>query len=157
MGYYRHVYAVVDSSCLISLAWAGLLDLLGCAPVDLVVPGEVVRETVEDGLGQGYPDAAAIGAAVKPLTIAEPIDADTVDESVLAVGRLHGIVITNDLALGRRAANVGLRWLRTADLVVLCVRTDRIGRARGAAAVRALRGAGRITDDLARAYLEELT
>jgi len=150
------VYAVLDSSSLISLAWAGLLDLLETAPVDFVVPAEVVGETVDEGLSQGYPDAAAIDAAIKALTIAERVGASTADDAVLAVGRRLGLLITNDLTLGRRATNVGVRWLRTADLVVLCVRTDRISPLRGVAAVRALRSAGRLTDRLARAYVEEL-
>ncbi|HEX6756471.1 MAG TPA: hypothetical protein VF109_11090, partial [Mycobacteriales bacterium] len=151
------MYAAVDSSTLVSLAWAGQLKLLELAPLDLVIPAEVIVETVEDGLDHGYPDAAAIEAAVKALRISDPVAAPTVDESVLAVGRRLGALLTNDLALGRRAANLSVRWLRTADLVVLCVRTGRIPAVRGVAAVRALRGAGRITDGLARTYLKELT
>jgi predicted nucleic acid-binding protein len=150
------VYAVVDSSTLISLAWAGQLQLLVDAPLDLVVPAEVVQETVEEGLDHGYADAAAIGTAVKALATADPAGTRTVDEAVLKVGRRYGLLITNDLALGRRAANFSVRWLRTADLVVLCVRTGRITADRGGAAVRALRSAGRLTDELARTYLEEL-
>jgi rRNA-processing protein FCF1 len=150
------VYAVLDSSTLISLAWSGHLQLLDDVPLDLVVPAEVVAETVDEGLDHGYADAAAIATAVKALTVAEPVGARTVDEAVLAVGRRHGLVVTNDLTLGRRAANVAVRWLRTADLVVLSVRTGHIGPDRGAAAVRALRSAGRLTDELARTYLEEL-
>jgi len=150
------VYAAVDSSSLISLAWAGLLHLLVDAPLDLVVPAEVVEETVVEGLDHGYADAAAIGAAVKALATADPVGTRTVDEAVLTVGRRHGLLITNDLALGRRAANFSVRWLRTADLVVLCVRTGRISAGQGSAAVRALRSAGRLTDELARSYLEEL-
>jgi rRNA-processing protein FCF1 len=151
------VYAALDSSALISLAWAGQLQLLADVPVDLVVPAEVVAETVDEGLDCGYADAVAIATAVKALTVADPVGARTVDEAVLSVGRRHGTLVTNDLALGRRAANVAVRWLRTADLVVLCVRAGRSSPDRGAAAVRALRSAGRITDELARSYLEELT
>jgi rRNA-processing protein FCF1 len=150
------VYAVLDSSTLISLAWAGLLQLLLDAPLDLVVPAEVVQETVDEGLDHGYADAAAIGAVVKALATTDPAGTRTVDEAVLTVGRQHGLLITNDLALGRRAANSSVRWLRTADLVVLCVRTGRISADQGGAAVRALRSAGRLTDELARTYLEEL-
>jgi hypothetical protein len=151
------VYAVLDSSTLISLSWAGQLGLLELAPLDLLVPAEVVAETVEDGLGHGHPDAAAIETAVKALRTADAVGAGTVDDSVLAVGRRHGLLVTNDLALGRRAANLSVRWLRTADLVVLCVRTARITPTRGVAAIRALRGAGRITDGLATTYLRELS
>lgn len=45
----------------------------------------------------------------------------------------------------------------TGDLVVLCVRTAGLGPERGAAALRALHSAGRLTDDLLDAYLEELS
>ena len=154
--YCRSVYAVVDSSTLISLAWAGLLHLLDETPLDLVVPAEVVAETVDEGLGHGYADAAAIAAAVKALTTADPVGARTPDEAVLVVGRQYGLLVSNDLALGRRAGNFSVRWLRTADLVVLCVRTGRIGADRGRTAIRALRSAGRLTDELARTYLEDL-
>ena len=148
--------AVLDSSTLISLAWAGVLELLEVAPLTLVVPAEVIRETVLDGLDLGHADAAAIETATKGLTRAEPAGGRTADESVLRIGVRHGLVVTNDAALGRRAANLSVRWLRTADLVVLCVRTGRISPARGVAAIRALRSAGRLTDSLTRAYLEEL-
>jgi hypothetical protein len=150
------VYAVIDSSTLISLAWAGLLPLLDDMPLDLVVPAEVIAETVDEGLDHGCADAAAIGAAVKALVTADPVGTRTVDDAVLTVGRQHGLLVTNDLALGRRAANLSVRWLRTADLVVLCVRTRRMSYDRGRTAIRALRSAGRITDELARTYLEEL-
>lgn len=150
------MYAVVDSSTLISLAWAGQLELLEHAPLELVVPAEVRAETVDDGLDAGHPDAAAIETVLKALVTADPAPARTVDESVLAVSRRHGVLVTNDLALGRRAANLSVRWLRTADLVLLCVRTGRVPAARGIAAVRALRSAGRITESLAAAHLEEL-
>ncbi len=76
---------------------------------------------------------------------------------MLEASRAQGVLVTNDVALGRRAANLGIRWLRTADLVVLCVRTGSIGPQCGVAAVRALHSAGRFTEDLLYAYLEELT
>jgi predicted nucleic acid-binding protein len=151
------VYAVLDSSSLISLAWAGALDLLDSVPVGLVVPAEVERETVQQGLLHGYPDAVAIETAVRKLPIARPVAAGTVDDSVLAVGRSHGVLVTNDMTLGRRAANLGVRWLRTADLVVLGVRAQLIAPTRAVAVLRALRSSGRITEDLASAYLKELT
>lgn len=152
----------VDSSTLISLAWAGQLDLLSCSPVPLVVPDDVRREAVVEGLARGHPDAVAIEWAIKALpdgtseTGSTPTGSPTVDHAVLEAGRVHGALLTNDLALGRRAANVGMRWLRTADLVVLCVRAGEVSKARGAAALRALRDARRITEDLLDAYLEEL-
>lgn len=112
---------------------------------------------MEEGLERGYPDAAAIERAIADLPVAKGTVAATVDATVLDAGRAQGVLLTNDVALGRRAANLGVRWLRTADLVMLCVRSGSIGRERGIAAVRALRSAGRLTADLFHAYLEELT
>jgi predicted nucleic acid-binding protein len=153
----------VDSSALISLAWAGQLELLSHSPFPLVVPDAVRQETVVDGLARGYPDAAAIEQVLKSTASADA-DAggdlsgmDTVDQAVLEVGRQCGALVTNDLALGRRAANLGVQWLRTADFVLLGVRTGKISAGRGVAAVAALRSAGRITNELLHAYLEELS
>jgi len=42
---------------------------------------------------------------------------------VLAAALGVGTLVSNDLVLGRRAANLGVRWLRTADLLILCVKT----------------------------------
>lgn len=152
----------MDSSTLISLAWAGQLELLSHAPIPLIVPNEVWQETVTEGLARGHPDAAAIEQVIKtiPSPIPEPdrpAESYPVDHAVLEAGRLHGALATNDLALGRRAANLGVQWLRTADLVVLCIRTSTVSSDRGVAALRALRHAGRITEDLLNAYLEDLS
>jgi predicted nucleic acid-binding protein len=151
------VDAAVDSSTLISLAWSGQLELLDRVPLRVVIPAAVRRETVEEGLEWGYPDAAAIERAIAALPVTEGAVAVTVDAAVLEAGRAQGVLLTNDVALGRRAANLGVHWLRTADLVMLCVRSGSIGPERGIAAVRALRSAGRLTEDLLHAYLEELT
>lgn len=158
---------VVDTSTLISLAWAGQLELLKHAPVELVVPDEVRQEAVADGLARGYPDAAAIEQAIKTIPDPAPAAAahaalsasemQPVDHVVLEAGRRNGALLTNDLALGRRAANLGVQWLRTADLVVLCVRTEQVSRNRGVVAIQALHSAGRITAGLLSAYLEELS
>lgn len=149
--------AAVDSATLISLTWSGQLGLLSRAPIELVIPAEVHQETVVDGLDRGYPDAAAIELAIKEVPTAEAGGAVSVDEAVLQTGQAHGALLTNDLALGRRAANLGVNWLRTGDLVVLCVRTARLDAKGGAAALRALHGAGRLTDDLLDSYLGELS
>ena len=151
----------VDSSTLISLAWAGQLELLSHTPLPLIVPHEVRHETVTEGLARGYPDAAAIELAIKTIPSPTPEPGHSaashpIDHAVLEAGRIHGALATNDLALGRRAANLGVQWLRTADLVVLCVRTSTVSKDRGVAALKALRSAGRITEDLLHAYLEDL-
>jgi predicted nucleic acid-binding protein len=155
------VRITLDSSTLISLAWAGQLELLSHAPIPLIIPDEVRHETVTEGLARGYPDAAAIEQAIKTIPSATPepgrsSEPQPIDHAVLEAGRLHGALATNDLALGRRAANLGVQWLRTADLVVLCVRAGAVSEVRGVAALKALRSAGRITEDLLIAYLEDL-
>jgi len=117
--------------------------LLGWVRLRLVVPTEVRRETVEDRLARGYADAAAIERAIAELPVTEDLITGTVDAAVLEAGRAQGVLVTND-ALGRRAANLGIRWLRTADLIVLCVHTGSIGPQRGVRAAApggCLRGA----------------
>lgn len=149
--------AVVDSSSLISLAWAGLLGLLERSPLRAVVPQEVRRETVAEGLARGYPDAAAIESIVARLPTTGSGQVEDVDEAVLGLARAKGTLLTNDVALGRRASNLGVRWLRSADVVVLCVREGRLDREAGLGALAALHGAGRITDALLGEYSEELS
>ncbi|MGF1661042.1 MAG: hypothetical protein ACFCVG_00980 [Kineosporiaceae bacterium] len=152
------MYAVVDSSTLISLAWSGGLDLISppCCPVSLVVPAEVRHETVDEGLARGYPDAAAIADAISDAAMTEPVDARTTDQAVLVAAREHGLLLTNDVALGRRAANVGVRWLRTADLVLLGVRTGHVTERRAMAVMHGMHAAGRLTSELFEDYLKEL-
>ncbi|MGF1645625.1 MAG: hypothetical protein ACFCVF_01685 [Kineosporiaceae bacterium] len=152
------MYAVVDSSTLISLAWSGGLDLItrDHCPLDLVIPAEVRRETVDEGLALGYPDAAAIADAISGAADLDPVDAPTVDQAVLITAKGYGLLLTNDVALGRRAANIGVRWLRTGDLVLLCVRTERVTERRATAVLFGLHDAGRLTSALFEDYLKEL-
>ena len=149
--------AVVDSSSLISLAWAGLLGLLERSPLRAVVPREVRHETVAEGLARGYPDAAAIESVVARMPTTGSGRAEDVDEAVLRLARVNGTLLTNDVALGRRASSLGVRWLRTADVVLLCVRQRRLDREGGLAALTALHRSGRITDELLHAYSRELS
>lgn len=148
--------AVLDTSTLISLAWAGVLDVLRASPLSLIVPSEVYSEAVEQGRIGGHADAAAIESAVAPLEIRSSGQTGSVDERVLDLGRRVGLLITNDVALGRRAANLGAGWLRTADLVIVCARLDKIPVDRARAALRSLHDAGRITPELLEAYVKEL-
>lgn len=147
----------VDSSTLISLAWSGRLELLERFPLTLVVPAEVRQETVTEGIARGYPDAAAIDSAIKRLRTMAAESADVVDDAVLRVAQTVGGMLSNDLALGRRAANLGVTWLRTADLVMVCVRAGGLAPDHGLASLEALHDAGRITDEQLDAYREELT
>jgi predicted nucleic acid-binding protein len=149
--------AVVDSSTWISLARSGLLALLDSAGIDAVLPQGVREETVDAGRAGGHADAAAIEPALArhELRAASPT-AGNVDAEVLGLSREVGALIANDAALGRRARSLGSRWLSTADLVVLAVRIGTISRVEGERDLDALLAAGRIDDDLADAYREEL-
>jgi len=133
-----------------------VLDVLQHCPLELIVPHEVRQEAVVEGLACGHADAAAIEAAVVPLGSMGSAETASVDAAVLDLGRTVGTLCTNDVALGRRAANLGAGWLRTADLVVLCVRSGGMDTERGLAALQALYSAGRITVDLLAAYRKEL-
>lgn len=75
---------------------------------------------------------------------------------MLAAAADIGGLVTNDLVLGRRASNLGARWLRTADLVLLSRRTGVIDRARTSQVISSLHAAGRLTAELRDAYLEEI-
>ncbi len=122
-----------------------------------MVPEAVQREAVTDGVASGYPDASAIQTAIgPPLSVLPRIVANTVDQMVLAAAVEAGTVLTNDLALGRRASNLGVRWLRTADLIVLCVRAGRLEKDSGRSALRALNSAGGLTAEMLADYLVEV-
>ena len=148
--------AVLDSSVLISLAWSGLLELLPLAPLALSVPEVVHEETVTQGLARGHPDASAIESAIKPLPVVQTRSSSTTDAAVLERALTAGVLLTNDVVLGRRAANLGSRWLRTADLVVLCVRGGKLEADRGLAALDALRAAGGLSESLFLEYRQEI-
>ncbi|MGI9016961.1 MAG: Uma2 family endonuclease [Euzebya sp.] len=147
---------VVDSSSLISLAWSGQLDLLRVMPLEVVIPPGVYAEVVTTALDRGHADAAAIETALQGAEVAVSASSGSVDDHVVAAAAVEGLVLTNDQVLGRRASNLGARWLRTADLVVLLHGTRAIEGARARAALIALQTAGRITTELRDAYLEEL-
>ncbi len=103
-----------------------------------------------------HPDAAAIEAAIRPLAGVETEPAGSVDEAVLAAALGVGTLVSNDLVLGRRAANLGVRWLRTADLLILCVKTGTVSQDDGRAVLNALQASGRPTSALLTSYLEEI-
>lgn len=148
--------AVIDTSSLISLARAGQLSLLDLVPIDLVVLDVVVGEAVAEGLAGGHADAAAIESTLSGRDVASGAPGTSVDAAVLGAAIDAGMLLSNDLALGRRARNAGARWLRTADLVILVHRLGRLDVEQSRAAVDALLHSGRITPELARTYLEEL-
>lgn len=146
---------VFDSSSLISLSRSGLLGLLRRVPLEAVILDVVEDEAVGAGLARCRPDAAAIEEAIVGSPRRSGERGMSVDAAVLAVARDVGTLVTNDLALGRRARNLGVRWLRTADLVVLATRMSILPAADGRDAIVALRDAGRVTPDLAAEYLQE--
>lgn len=156
MRYATQVRAVVDTSTWISCVRAGLLSLVDQCALDVVLLDVVHAEAVTAGVAGGYADATAVAAALRgrPMTAAAP--ATTPDAAVLQAAMESGLLVTNDLALGRRARNMGIGWLRTADLAILAVRAGGISPAEGRSAIAALRQAGRITPELAEDYLKEL-
>jgi len=125
--------------------------------METVILDVVEDEAVGAGLAGGHPDAAAIEAAIVGSPRRSGDRRVSVDAAVLAVARDVGTLVTNDLALGRRARNFGVRWLRTADLVVLAARMSLLPATEGRDAIVALRDAGRVTPDLAAEYLQELS
>jgi rRNA-processing protein FCF1 len=149
--------AVLDSSSLISMARAGILPMLSMTPIEPVILDVVVDEVVTRGLAAGYADAAAIEAYFSGLSVRPAGQVRSVDTAVLEASQKAGVLVANDLALGRRARNAGVRWLRTADVVLLAVRAGGMAAAEGASAISALLSAGRLTDDLAASYREDLT
>lgn len=155
--YHTHVRVIVDSCSLISLAWSGQLGLLRHIPLSPVILDSVYREAVTEGLARGHADAAAIDHALRDTERLDDPPGGTVDERVVVAASAVGVVITNDLVVGRRSTNLGARWLRTADLVVLALRTRGLDLAACEGALAALHAAGRLTDELRDAYLEELS
>lgn len=147
---------VVDSSTLISLAWSGSLWLIASCPVDLRVPVPVYDEVVTAGIAGGHVDARAIESSIKDLPRIDVTSVISVDAAVLQAGARVGALVCNDIALGRRAANLGAFWLRTADLIVLSVAAGAISTERGRQVVEALLDTGRITEELTQDYLKEL-
>lgn len=145
-----------DSSSLISLARSGLLPLLARLPLEPLILDVVAQESITEGLARGHADAAAIEAAIAGRALQESDRSVSIDTAVLTAARVAGTLVSNDLALGRRARNHGVRWLRTADLILLAFRTGSIAGPEARAGVLALRDALRITPELAADYLEDL-
>jgi len=149
--------AVVDSSSWISLARAGLLNLLPAMPVEAVLLDVVHDEIVAQGRRGGHPDAAALSAVVADIPVVRTEHAKlAIDSVVLSASADAGVLVANDLALGRRARSLGVQWIRTADLIILATKSGSMTRPAGREALRALEASGRITPELAGAYLEQL-
>lgn len=147
---------VFDSSALISLARAGLLPLLARTPVDVVVLDVVWEEVVVAGRAGQHPDAFAIADALAGRSHRTAPPAATVDDAVVLAAAQDGALACNDVTLGRRARNLGARWLRTADLLLLLHRSGAATAGEAGAGIEALFSAGRITEQLHREYLEAL-
>ncbi|MBA3374046.1 MAG: hypothetical protein H0T98_11130 [Euzebyaceae bacterium] len=147
----------IDSSTVISLAWAGLLRLLADAPFTVTVPKIVHEETVDHAVAAGHADAIAIRAAIGSLPLVTGLKQDPADGQVLAAAYRTGTLLSDDATLGRRAVNTGVTWLRTADMVVLYAQLGLLDLRGARGALEALCAAGRITSDLLSYSLEELS
>jgi rRNA-processing protein FCF1 len=147
---------VLDSSTVISLARAGLLSLLARIPFDIVVLDVVWDEVVVAGRARQRADATAVEAALGSRPRVEAPEAGSVDEAVLLAAVSDGALACNDLTLGRRARNIGVRWIRTADLLVLLVRSGEMTITEAEGGLEALMHAGRISEAFRDEYLEVL-
>ena len=148
--------AVIDSSSWISLARAGLLHVLRGVAVEPVLLDVVHAEIVGEGRRGGHAEAAALTAAVAAVPIKATARRDPADSRVLTAAQEIGVLIANDLALGRRARSLGVAWIRTADLIILAVQNGSMSSTEGVEGLRALEASGRITSELADAYREQL-
>lgn len=145
---------VVDSSTLISLARSGNVGLLAESCLDFAIPDVVWDETVITGVAAGYRDAGVIEKRLADRPRLPSIQ--TGDAGVLEAAVGADALVCDDIALGRRARSLGIRWLRTPDLVLLVVRLGEIDASEGRSSMIALREAGRLDDATARSYLGEL-
>jgi rRNA-processing protein FCF1 len=146
--------AVIDSSSWISMARAGLLDLLDAVLLEPVLPDVVFEEIVEEGRRGGHADAAALSTRVAGVAVTATPESAPADARVVRAAQDVGILVANDLALGRRARSLGITWVRTADLIVLAVRRGAMSSRAGIGGLQALQSSGRITAELRDAYEE---
>jgi hypothetical protein len=141
---------------MISLARAGLLQLLGRLSRRPRILDVVWEEVVVRGKASQHPDAFVIDAVLG----GEPRDASpnapTVDLAVLRAAAADGVLVANDLTLGRRARSLGARWLRSADLLVLLLEAGLATPEEARGGIDSLWSAGRITDSLRDEYLERM-
>lgn len=146
----------MDSSTLISLARAGLLGLLDRLPTRPRILDVVWDEVVVQGRTGQHADAFAIESMLETETRHTSPAVSTVDQAVLLAAVADGVLLANDLTLGRRARSLGARWLRTADLLVMLVEAGSLSPDDARNGIESLRSAGRITDSLRDEYLERL-
>ena len=147
---------VVDSSSLISLARAGVLDVLDRLPQRPRILDVVWDEVVTAGRAGQHADAYAIHAVLGHEPRHPSADAPTIDHAVLLAAVSDGTLLANDLTLGRRARNLGARWLRTADLILLVHLAGWSTAEEASHGIAALWSAGRITDSLRDDYREAI-
>jgi len=147
----------VDSSTVISLARAGLLPALSRSPIEPVLLDVVWEEVVVAGRSGQHADAVAIEQALSDRARQRAPVANTVDEAVLLAALDDGTLACNDATLGRRARNLGVRWIRTADLLVLLARSGAATTVEAVGGIDALFNAGRISDAMRDEYREALT
>jgi len=147
---------VLDSSTLISLAWSAQLPLLARLPIEPVVLMAVYKETVVEGRSRGHADAVGIEQALSALTPAPDPDQASVDAMVISAAADVGALASNDAVIGRRAANLGARWLRTGDLVLFGLAAGSYRKAVAIQAIEALAATGRINAHLRDGYLKDI-
>lgn len=141
---------------MISLARAGLLGLLDRLPQRPRILDVVWEEVVVAGKAGQHPDAFVIDAALGTEPRDAGPNAPAVDQAVLQAAVADGVLLANDLTLGRRARSLGARWLRSADLLVLLAEAGWCTLDEARNGIESLASAGRITGSLRDEYLERL-
>lgn len=141
--------AVLDTSFLISFSRIGHLELLRGPDWDLIAPQAVYREAVEEGLNEGYPDAAEIARFFDRgyIEVLESPDAieRRADEEVLELAQEEGAILcSDDRGLLRRAQRAGLRTVSSPDLLFMLHRGGRHTFAGYRSLLLQLRAEGRI-------------
>jgi len=125
------VKAVLDTSFLVSLGRIEQLELLREPTWELIVPQEVYREAIEEGLKEGYPDVAKIARFFRQgyIEVVESKKAtgQRADEVVLGLAQeKDAILCTDDRGLGRRARRSGLRTISSPDFLFMLRKGGRL-------------------------------
>lgn len=157
--YNHNVKAVLDTSFLISFSRIDRLELLREPDWELVAPRVVYHEAVEEGLKEGYPDAAEIARSFDRghIEVLESRGAAgrSADEEVLRLAQEEGAILySDDRGLLRRAARSGLRTVSSPDFLLVLHRGGRLTAEGYRSLLLRLRAEGRIDRPTMERYLK---
>lgn len=156
-------HIVLDSSALVTLAGADALALLALSAHTSLTVSDVYRETVEQGLAKGYPDAVAIAGLFEQgiVTIQDPRR----KEKLAGISRTDSLVLllaqevsaaallVNDQVLLRKAEQRGLAAQFSAEFVQELYQSGRISRRRRDRVLRDFVANERYTEEFVEALL----